>query len=320
LLSEGENSIESQLRTVGNRLQEIEMVYPKINELTERVKSAYIDMKDVREEASRSFETVEFDQERQEFIENRLSTIYGLIKKHSVITVEELINLKDEIGRQLANIESYDDQLSTLEKETSIKKHLMLEKGLILSKKRKLSSTKIEKQLIEKLSYLKMVNTRFVCDYKEKKTSDYTGIDDLQFLFSANKNSNLQPVSDIASGGEISRLMLCLKAMIAGAVALPAIIFDEIDTGTSGDVADRVGDIMKEMSNGMQVIVITHLPQIASKGDIHFKVYKEETDIEMTTNIKMLSSAERVEEIAGMLSGAEITNEALQNARVMLGV
>ena len=320
LLSEGENSIESQLRAVSNRFQEIEKVYPKISELTERVESAYIDMKDVREEASRSFETIEFDQERQDFIENRLSTIYGLLKKHSVITVGELISLQDEIGLQLANIESFDDQLSTLENETLIKKQLMLEKGEILSRKRKLSSTKIEKQLIDKLAYLKMVNTRFVCDYKEKKTPDYTGIDDLQFLFSANKNSSLQPVSDIASGGEISRLMLCLKAMIAGAVALPAIIFDEIDTGTSGDVADRVGDIMKEMSNGMQVIVITHLPQIASKGDLHYKVYKEETDIEMTTNIKMLTSSERIEEIAGMLSGAEISNEALQNARVMLGV
>lgn len=320
LLSEDENSIESQLRAVGDKLQGIESVFPKVSELTERVKSAYIDMKDVREEASSLFETVEFDQERQDFIENRLSTIYGLLKKHTATTVEELISLENEIRLQLANIESFDEQISALEKETSINKELMLEKAKVLSKKRKSSSLNIEKQLIEKLSYLKMANTRFVCDYKEKKTPDNTGIDDLQFLFSANKNSGLQPVSDIASGGEISRLMLCLKAMIAGAVALPAIIFDEIDTGTSGDVADRVGAIMKEMSSGMQVIVITHLPQIASKGDVHFKVYKEETDLEMTTNIKVLTSSEKIEEIAGMLSGAEITKEALQNARVMLGV
>lgn len=155
---------------------------------------------------------------------------------------------------------------------------------------------------------------------KRRKNPDITGVDDLQFLFSANKNSSLQPVSDIASGGEISRLMLCLKAMCAGAVALPTIIFDEIDTGTSGDVADRLGTIMKEMSGGMQVIVITHLPQIASKGDVHLKVFKQETEKEMITNIKELSSSERIEEIAGMLSGSEITSEALQNARVMLGV
>ena len=320
LFSEGENSIESLLRAAGDRFQDIERVYPKVAELRERVNSAYIDMKDVREEASRFFETIEFDQERQDFIENRLSTIYGLLKKHSAVNVEELIHIEFEIGLQLANIESYDEQLSALENETSLKRELMLEKAIILSNKRKSASHKIEKQLIEKLSYLKMANTQFVCDFKEKRTPDNTGIDDLQFLFSANKNSSLQPVSDIASGGEISRLMLCLKAILAGAVALPAIIFDEIDTGTSGDVADRVGDIMKVMSSGMQVIVITHLPQIASKGDEHFKVYKEETDKEMTTNIKLLSSSERIEEVAGMLSGSEITKEALQNARVMLGV
>ncbi len=320
LFSEGEGCIESQLKSVYDRLQSVENVYPKVAELTERVKSAFIDMKDVREEASRYFETVEFDQERQDYIENRLSTIYSLLKKHSLSNVEELISLQVEIGQQLTNIESYDDQLANLEKELSVKRELMLKKGKALSKKRKSASPDIEKQLIEKLTYLKMKNSRFLCDFKEKKTPDNSGVDDLQFLFSANKNSGLQPVSDIASGGEISRLMLCLKAMIAGAVALPAIIFDEIDTGTSGDVADRVGAIMKEMSVGMQVIVITHLPQIASKGDIHFKVYKEETEKEITTNIKTLSSSERVGEIAGMLSGAKVTNEALQNARVMLGV
>lgn len=320
LLSEGEYSIESQLKVVSDRLQLIEKVYPKVSELTERVKSAYIDMKDVREESSRIFEIIEFDQDRQDFIENRLSTIYGLLKKHSVTTVEELINLQNDIELQLENIESYDEKLLFLEKEVSINRELMLEKGKALSDKRKSASSMIEKQLIEKLSFLKMVNSRFICDFKEKKNPDITGVDDLQFLFSANKNSSLQPVSDIASGGEISRLMLCLKAMCAGAVALPTIIFDEIDTGTSGDVADRLGTIMKEMSGGMQVIVITHLPQIASKGDVHLKVFKQETEKEMITNIKELSSSERIEEIAGMLSGSEITSEALQNARVMLGV
>ena len=140
----------------------------------------------------------------------------------------------------------------------------------------------------------------------------------MQFVFSANKNSPLQPVADIASGGEISRLMLCLKAMIAGATALPAIIFDEIDTGTSGEVADRVGSIMKEMSRDMQVIGISHLPQIASKGDAHYVVYKEELDDSVATRIKVLSESERVEELARMLSGAEVTSEAIENARVML--
>jgi DNA repair protein RecN (Recombination protein N) len=149
---------------------------------------------------------------------------------------------------------------------------------------------------------------------------DVTGVDSVQFLFSANKNSALHPVSQIASGGEISRLMLCIKAMIAGATALPTIIFDEIDTGTSGDVADRVGSIMKEMSRQMQVIGITHLPQIASKGDTHFVVYKEETLERVTTHIRELTPGERISEIARILSGAEVSVQAIENARVMLGM
>lgn len=173
LLSEGEYSIESQLKVVSDRLQLIEKVYPKVSELTERVKSAYIDMKDVREESSRIFEIIEFDQDRQDFIENRLSTIYGLLKKHSVTTVEELINLQNDIELQLENIESYDEKLLFLEKEVSINRELMLEKGKALSDKRKSASSMIEKQLIEKLSFLKMVNSRFICDFKEKKKSRY---------------------------------------------------------------------------------------------------------------------------------------------------
>lgn len=320
LLSDGEAAVESQLRTIADKLQSIEKVYPKVAELSQRVKSAFIDLKDVREEASRLFEIVEFDPERQVFIENRLSTIYGLLKKHSVNCVEELLELKEVMGEQLKNIESFDEQLSILEKEVDENRAFMLEKAQLLSRKRKEAAPKIENQLIDQLAYLKMINTRFICDFKVKDIPDITGIDDLQFLFSANKNSSLQPVSEIASGGEISRLMLCIKSMIAGAVALPTIIFDEIDTGTSGDVADKVGAIMKKMSKGMQVIVITHLPQIASKGDVHFKVYKDENEVEVTTNIKILSLKERIDEIAGMLSGAQITSEALENARVMLKV
>jgi|SRR5690554_3940133 len=320
LLSEGETSVESQLRSISDKLQSIEKVYSKVSELSQRVKSAFIDLKDVREEASRLFEVVDFDPDRQSFIENRLSTIYGLLKKHSTNNVEELIELQKEMGEQLKNIESFDEQLSILENEVADNRACMLEKGKVLSEKRKAAAPNIERQLIDQLSSLKMNNTRFICEFTEKVNPDITGIDDLQFLFSANKSSSLQPVSEIASGGEVSRLMLCLKSMIAGAVALPTIIFDEIDTGTSGDVADRVGAIMKMMSKGMQVVVITHLPQIASKGDVHFKVYKDETDEEVTTNIKTLSLNERIDEIAGMLSGAHITSEALQNARVMLKV
>ena len=163
-----------------------------------------------------------------------------------------------------------------------------------------------------------MPNVKFHCEFKSKETPDITGADTVQFLFSANKNVALQPVSQIASGGEMSRLMLCIKAMIAGATSLPTIIFDEIDTGTSGEVADRVGTIMEEMGTRMQVVGITHLPQIASKGTTHFLVYKEEMGNIVTTRIKELTSEERVQEIARMLSGAEITEQAIENAKVML--
>lgn len=319
MLSEDEKSIESLLKTTKDRLQIVQNVYPKVTDLTERVRTAYIDLKDVREEASRYFEDIDFDPERQQLIEDRLSTIYGLQKKHSVTTVDELILLRDEIAVQIQNVDSLDERLSILEKETSEKRSLMLEKGRLLSNKRKNAVPEIEKQLIDRLTYLKITNSRFKCEFKEKTNPDSTGIDNLEFLFSANKNTALQPVSEVASGGEISRLMLCLKAMIAGATALPTIIFDEIDTGTSGDIADRVGTIMRQMSREMQVIAITHLPQIASKGDEHLVVYKEETQNGVNSNIKVLTNSERVEVIAQMLSGAEITLEAIENAKAILG-
>lgn len=320
LLGGEEHNAEALLRSAADALLRVQQVYPKVTELAARVEAAYIDMKDAREEATRYFDTVEFDPERQQLVEDRLGTLFGLQKKHSVNTVNELIVLRDKIGDRLKSIDSLDEALSVREKETAEKRKILLEKATLLGKKRKAAAPGIEKQLIERLAYLRMPNTRFQCEFTEKKEPDESGGDTVQFLFSANKNTPLQPVAEIASGGEISRLMLCLKAMIAGATALPTIIFDEIDTGTSGEVADRVGVIMKEMSREMQVIGITHLPQIASKGHAHFVVYKEELDESVVTRVKVLSSTERVEEIARMLSGAEVTNEAIENARVMLGV
>src|SRR5690554_822172 len=319
-LSGDEQNVESMLRSVKVALENVQHVYPKVSNLVARVEMAYIDLKDVREEASRLFEGVEFDPARQLLLEERLSTIYDLQKKHSVNSIGELIMLREEMAATLANIDSLDERVAMLEKETEEKRTNMLTKAALLSKKRQASIPVLEKDIIEKLTYLKMPNTRFRCELKAKHIPDVTGKDSLQFLFSANKNSALQPVSQIASGGEISRLMLCIKAMIAGATALPAIIFDEIDTGTSGEVVDRVGSIMKEMSKQMQVIGITHLPQIASKGDTHFVVYKEETSERVSTRIKELTPDERISEIARILSGAEVSVQAVENARVMLGL
>ena len=318
LLSEDERSVESMLRTVADTLHNVQRFYPKLSELVSRVDSAFIELKDVREEIAGYFEEVEFDPGRRQLLEDRLSTVYDLQKKHSVTTVEELIALRDEMGRKLENIDSLDERLQALEKDTGEKRKSMMEKAALLGKKRKKTAPRIEKELVERLAYLRMPNVRFQCEFKTKETPDSTGTDTVQFLFSANKNVALQPVSQIASGGEMSRLMLCIKAMIAGATSLPTIIFDEIDTGTSGEVADRVGAIMEEMGTRMQVIGITHLPQIASKGAAHFLVYKEDDANVVTTRLKELLPEERVQEIARMLSGAEITDQAIENAKVML--
>ena len=319
-LSGDEQNVESMLRSVIEALGNVQHVFPKVAELVARAQSAYIDLKDVREEASRLFEGVEFDPARQLLLEERLSTIYDLQKKYSVNSVGELILLRDEMALTLTNIDSLDEKVALLEKEVEEKKSTMLTKAGLLSEKRQAAVPPLEKDIIEMLTYLKMPHTRFRCELISRQMPDVTGVDSVQFLFSANKNSALHPVSQIASGGEISRLMLCIKAMIAGATALPTIIFDEIDTGTSGDVADRVGSIMKEMSRQMQVIGITHLPQIASKGDTHFVVYKEETLERVTTHIRELTPGERISEIARILSGAEVSVQAIENARVMLGM
>lgn len=319
LLSGNEQNVESLLRTVRDTLVQLQPVFPRVTDLAERTESAYIDLKDIRVEASRFFEDVDFDPNRQQLLEDRLGVIYDLQKKHAVTTVDELLQLCDEMEVRLQGIDSLDERLALLEKEVDVRRSEMLRKAKLLTQKREKAAPAIEKELMEKLAQLKMPNTRFRCEFTPKNYPDVTGADHVQFLFSANKNRELQPVSQIASGGEISRLMLCLKSMIAGATALPTIIFDEIDTGTSGEVADKVGTIMEEMGRQMQVIAITHLPQIASKGQSHFVVYKEDTADTVSTQLRQLSPEERVAEIARMLSGAEVSVQAVENARVMLG-
>ena len=319
LLSGDEQNVESMLKAALDNAQGIRHVFPKIEDIATRIRSAYIDLKDVREEAERFFEEVEFNPERQQIVEDRLSLIYGLEKKHGVSDVQELIDLQQEIATKLENMGSLDEKITVLEKEVDKKREIMLDKARKLSEMRRAAAPSTENRLTEKLTYLGMPNARFEIRFSEKSQPDETGIDSVQFWFSANKNIDPQPVAQIASGGEISRLMLCIKALIAGATALPTIIFDEIDTGTSGDMADKMGSIMQQMSSDMQVIAITHLPQIASKGNTHYVVYKEEKDDSTHTHMKKLSNKERIAEIARMLSGTETTVEAIENAKVMLG-
>lgn len=315
----GDNSsVESVLKSAMEQLRSIEKVFPEAEELAGRVESAYLDMKDVRVEAESRFESIEFNPEQQQIIEERLSMIYELQKKHSVQTVDELIIIRNDIDEKLQNITSLDEKIEELQAELDKSHKLMLAEANKLTDKRKSVIPKLEKELKQMLNYLGMPNAQFLCSVTGKTSPDINGQDHVEFLFSANKNRPVQPVAQVASGGEISRLMLSLKSMMAGATALPTIIFDEIDTGTSGEIADKMGDIMWRMGNNMQVLTISHLPQIAAKGAVHFHVYKQDTDDSSATYMKQLTKQERVDEIARMLSGAETTEQAIANAKVML--
>ncbi|HZJ79317.1 MAG TPA: DNA repair protein RecN [Dysgonamonadaceae bacterium] len=321
ILSEDEESVELGLRKAldaAKSLQRFGSTSSFSQSFAQRIESAYIDMKDLREEAETIFQDVDFDPDRQQIIENRLSVIYGLQQKHSVATVKELLEILADIDLELQGIDSLDYRIEQLEKEFTEKEKSVYAEAELLSKLRKSTVTTIEKNIEEKLKYLGIPNAKFKIQFREKKELDATGKDTINFLFTANKNTDLQPIAQIASGGEISRLMLALKSLVADATALATIIFDEVDTGTSGEIADKMGFIMQEMSNKMQVVAITHLPQIAAKGSAHYYVYKEELTDATATSIKKLTMPERIDEIARMLSGAETTIQALDNARVML--
>lgn len=318
LLSDDDKGIVTSLKDSIHTANNLNGVYPNAESIIQRLDSAYIDLKDLSGEIERSAGDVEFDPERLSFIEERLDQLYTLQQKHRVSSVAELLVIYNDLKTKLANIDSFDQQIEDQEKDLRIKQEKMLVLAEKLSKQRKTSASKIEKQLIDKITYLGMPNVRFECRIEAKSHPDTSGIDDLQFMFSANKNMPLQPVADVASGGEISRVMLCLKSMIAGATALPTIIFDEIDTGVSGEVADKMGQIMKDFGQQMQVIAITHLPQIAAKGKAHYFVYKADDQKGTTTNLKRLTDKERVQEIAQMLSGSKITDAAIENAKEML--
>lgn len=319
LLSDDDKGIVLGLKEGLNTSQQLAKVYARSEEISERLQTAYIDLKDLASEMDKLANDVEFNPERLAFIESRLDLIYTLQKKYHVNTVPELLALYEEFKQKIENIESSDQQVEALEKEV----HEKSEKVFALAKQLTDSRTSItdsfEKDLTDRVAYLGMPNIRFRSEIITEKHPNIYGADSVLFQFSANKNVPLQPVAEIASGGEISRLMLCLKSMIAGATALPTIIFDEIDTGVSGEIADKMGEVMREFGKNMQVLAITHLPQIAAKGKAHYKVYKSDDEHTTTTNLVRLSDEERLTEIARMLSGSTVTEAAIQNAKVMLG-
>ncbi|MDR1884137.1 MAG: DNA repair protein RecN [Prevotella sp.] len=319
LLTEDERGIVTALKDSLRVSRSLIKIYPEAEETARRLEIAYIDLKDLATGMERSANDVEFSPERLACVESRLDLIYSLQKKHHAASVSGLLSLYKELAQKIENIDSSGRQVEDLEKEAALKYGKMLNLAKELSGRRKAITGELEKGLVGKISNLGIPNIRFRCEITTESHPDVYGMDNLLFLFSANKNAPLQPVAEVASGGEISRLMLCLKSMIAGATALPTIIFDEIDAGVSGEIADKMGQIMLEFGKNMQVIAITHLPQIAAKGKAHYKVYKSDNEYSTTTRLDRLSDTQRLEEIARMLSGSTVTDAAVQNAKVMLG-
>ena len=300
-------------------LHGIESVYPKVKELADRLDSAKVELADIAADVSADTDNVDFDPARLDEVNARLDNIYSLEQKHHVNTVAELIKIRDEIEKQLDGIDDGDNQLGELQKRVDDTSAACKKEATKLSALRKKAATEVEKQMSSRLIPLGMPNVRFKVDIQKKELSA-DGTDRILFLFSANKSTDLMPVAEVASGGEIARVMLSLKAMISGAVNLPTIIFDEIDTGVSGAIASKMAQLMKEMADaGRQVIAITHLPQIAAMGEAHYKVEKEETDTGTTSHMRRLTDDERISAIAAMLSGDNITEAALQNARELMG-
>jgi len=304
-----------------SEIQSISFVYSAAEELVERLDSCYIEMKDIADELESQAEDVEYNPQRLEQVNERLSTIYTLQKKHGVECVEDLLKIQEEMEDKLSRITNSDEFIEELRQKVNTQKEKVLTLAKKLSQARLAASKKVEKEMESRLLPLGMPNVQFKCSVLAIPSElTGTGYDQVQFLFNANKSGDPKPVSQIASGGEIARVMLSLKALIAGAVKLPTIIFDEIDTGVSGSIAEKMARIMKEMGDQeRQVISITHLPQIAALGSHHYKVYKEETDDATLTHIIPLNDEQRIEEIACMLSGEKLTQAALDNAKTLLG-
>lgn len=321
IISSDESSTLSALKECRQTLQSMTRVYAAAQEWAERLESCYIDLKELSHEIANAQEEVDFDPARLDFINERLNLIYSLQQKHHVQTVEELIAITDGYREKLNAITSFDDRIGELTAQKDGLYRQVLQQAAVLTRMRTEAAAQVEKHMQEMLVPLGMPNVRFAVELTPRKEPDAKGMDSVTFLFSANKNGTLQNVASVASGGEIARVMLSLKAMIAGAVKLPTIIFDEIDTGVSGSIAEKMALIMQQMGNcNRQVISITHLPQIAARGTTHYKVYKEDTETGTHSHIRLLTDEERVREIANMLSGATLTEAAMNNARELLGI
>lgn len=316
--SEDGGNIAGKLRSAAHDLSSISGVFAQAEALAERIESARIELEDVSEELERNAENIEFDPARYQFVEERLNTIYELEKKHQVDTIADLLRLQEELNLQLNNIENGDEIIAEKEKAIEGLYQRLLSLGKDITTSRKAAAKTTAENLMLTLQTLGMPNARLRFEITTRTAPDVSGFDNVTFLFSANKNVPEQDVTQIASGGEIARLMLSLKAFLSQRKKLPTIIFDEIDTGVSGTMAERMAQVMQQMAQNCQVICITHLPQIAALGQQHYRVFKSENDTGTSSHITRLDNDERIREIANMLSGEELTEAAINNAKALL--
>ncbi|MDP4273889.1 MAG: DNA repair protein RecN [Bacteroidota bacterium] len=318
LLSDDGNSVLNQLKESVSLTGRLIPFFPRVSEINQRLESAYIELKDIAAETDMLNEKMEINPERTAFINERLDLIYGLEQKHRVGSVDELIILRDELGNKIEGITSFDTQIGLLSKKLAEEKDKLCKLAAKLSDDRMKVIPSLEKEVIAVLQQLGIRNANFKVVHSLLEDFTPNGLDRVSFLFSANKQSDLQDISKVASGGELSRVMLSIKYIISSNIDLPTIIFDEIDAGVSGEVADKMGNILKKMSKNMQVINITHLPQIACKGNYHYVVYKKDNNHTTYTQVRLLQPEERVMEIAKMLSGEKMTAAAIDNAKTLL--
>lgn len=320
LMSADSAGVLDQLKESLYQLQKISSYYTPSKELARRMESAYIELKDLSIEVAQQAEKSDIEPGKLNAFRERLDLLYGLMQKHRAQDLEGLIAIRDKFQMKIDELTYSDENISELEKERDVLLTVLESSSGILHAKRSSAAEEMQSKVESQLRQLGIPNARFEVSIGKMGTYDQYGTDEIRFLFSANKQVQLEEISRVASGGEVSRLMLCIKSLVSDRKGMPTLIFDEIDAGVSGEIADKVGGIMVQLAKGRQVLAITHLPQVASMGTDHFSVYKEDTEEATFTRIRKLQPEERVTEIASMLSGKEVTEAALSNARVLLRV
>lgn len=319
-LSEGETPILDTIRQVRNQISSIQSYFPKAEDLAERLESCWIELKDISDTLESEGDNIDYDPDRLEELQNRLNALFTLEQKHHVNSSDELLEIYNKLNSDLEKIDNSDEYIKELEKEEKVARDKINEIAKQLTISRKSIAHKVENDVVSCLKSLGIPNVQFKVSITPTEMPTPNGMDKVSFLFSANLGSPLQDISQVASGGETARVMLSLKALLSGAISMPTIIFDEIDTGVSGKIAESMALIMRQMGQkGCQVISITHLPQIAALGQNHYRVWKENVNNTTISNISHLSKEERINEIANMLSGSNVSQEAVNNAKALLG-